>query len=219
MHRFTVTKIALIAGIALLVLGNDARMHKALRATGPAMSRWRPRRKTISISRRRMRCHWRLRPCSQTLMLRSRMGRRSRLRLARSSHFYGGRSARTTLNQIPRSTVVSAPAASLPQSTGRPAKPFQDQTERPTLSPYLNLFRDEKAAQGIPNYQALSSRNSRNERPPNASRSNRRDSRRGRLSPHPRAGSRASRSRLAPAPAHFMDTERNYGLAAVTRTR
>ena len=70
--------------------------------------------------------------------------------------FYGGRSARTTLNQIPRSTVMpSTPAASAPQSMGRPAKPFQDQTERPTLSPYLNLFRDEKAAQGIPNYQAF----------------------------------------------------------------
>jgi hypothetical protein len=68
--------------------------------------------------------------------------------------FYGGRSARTALNQIPRSTVMpSTPVASLPQSTRRPTKPFQDQTERPTLSPYLNLLRDDRASQGIPNYQ------------------------------------------------------------------
>jgi hypothetical protein len=70
--------------------------------------------------------------------------------------FYGGRSARATLNKIPRSTAISsAPVASMPQASRRFAKPFQDETDRPTLSPYLNLYRDEKATQGIPNYQAF----------------------------------------------------------------
>jgi hypothetical protein len=70
--------------------------------------------------------------------------------------FYGGRSARATLNQIPRATAISsAPVASMPLAARRSAKPFRNEDNSPTLSPYLNLFRDENATQGIPNYQAF----------------------------------------------------------------
>jgi hypothetical protein len=69
--------------------------------------------------------------------------------------FYGGRSALATLNEVPHSTVYQSSQAAMPQATRRPAKPFQNATSRPALSPYLNLFRDDKTSTGIPNYYAF----------------------------------------------------------------
>jgi hypothetical protein len=66
--------------------------------------------------------------------------------------FYGGRSARATLNGLPRNTAYQSTQAAAPQSTRRPAKPFQNAANRPAISPYLNLFRDDKGSHGIPNY-------------------------------------------------------------------
>src|SRR5262245_58099162 len=55
--------------------------------------------------------------------------------------FYGGRSAYNTLNEMPRRSPIQ-PASSGPlQHNG---KPFQGTTTGPTVSPYLNLFRDER---------------------------------------------------------------------------
>jgi hypothetical protein len=55
--------------------------------------------------------------------------------------FYGGYSARTTLSQMPRRAPLQ-PAPSRPLHS--PIKPFQNFQPVPTISPYLNLDRDEE---------------------------------------------------------------------------
>jgi hypothetical protein len=62
--------------------------------------------------------------------------------------FYGGYSARTTLSQMPRRTPIQ-PAPSRPLRG--PTKPFQNVNQEPTLSPYINLYREEEDAD-LPNY-------------------------------------------------------------------
>ncbi len=72
---------------------------------------------------------------------------------ARPSHsFYGGASARATLSQFPR-RVAAQPNA--PRPTRRQSKPFQNIESEPTLSPYLNLDRDDNDPQNVPNYFTL----------------------------------------------------------------
>jgi hypothetical protein len=46
------------------------------------------------------------------------------------------------------------PVQSLPRqhTTHRPGKPFQSRSDEPTVSPYLNLYRDEERGAAIPNY-------------------------------------------------------------------
>jgi hypothetical protein len=62
--------------------------------------------------------------------------------------FYGGYSARTTLSQMPRRMPIQpAPARPL----YRPAKPFANLSQDPTISPYLNLDHDESETD-LPNY-------------------------------------------------------------------
>jgi hypothetical protein len=67
--------------------------------------------------------------------------------------FYGGRSALAARSEAPRSTVSAQSTAPPPSRRG--GKPFQNATNRPALSPYLNLFREEKNTTGIPNYYAF----------------------------------------------------------------
>jgi hypothetical protein len=64
--------------------------------------------------------------------------------------FYGGRSAIRTLNEMPQRTPI------LPSTTGQISyngKPFQAASGGQTVSPYLNLFRDdERHTESVPNY-------------------------------------------------------------------
>jgi hypothetical protein len=66
--------------------------------------------------------------------------------------FYGGYSARATLSQLPRRARIQHSA---PQSMRRPAKPFDVIQRDPTVSPYLNLYRNETDNEGAPNYFSL----------------------------------------------------------------
>jgi hypothetical protein len=68
--------------------------------------------------------------------------------------FYGGQSALATLNSLPRNTTYQPAQVASSQPSQHPTKPFQNAANRPTMSPYLNLFRDDKGSQGIPNYYA-----------------------------------------------------------------
>lgn len=63
--------------------------------------------------------------------------------------FYGGASARATLSQFPRRTPIQPSA---PRVVRRQTKPFQNIERDPTISPYLNLDRDDDESQGVPNY-------------------------------------------------------------------
>jgi hypothetical protein len=66
--------------------------------------------------------------------------------------YFGGYSARTTLNQMPRRTPIQA---SPPRPMNRQLKPFQAVYREPTVSPYLNLHRDEANSESAPNYFSL----------------------------------------------------------------
>ncbi len=67
-------------------------------------------------------------------------------------NFYGGNSARATLSQMPR----RAPLQSVPPLPSRPvSKPFQTVYRDPTISPYLNLYRQDEATGSAPNYFAF----------------------------------------------------------------
>jgi hypothetical protein len=65
-------------------------------------------------------------------------------------NYYGGHSAYNTLSEMPRRSSIQ-PASSGPlQHNG---KPFQGASTGPTVSPYLNLFRDERGAtDDVPSY-------------------------------------------------------------------
>lgn len=65
-------------------------------------------------------------------------------------NFYGSRSALNTLNRIPRPPVATRSYPSRQQP-----KPFSAVTyERPTVSPYLNLYRED-VGNAAPNYYAF----------------------------------------------------------------
>lgn len=67
--------------------------------------------------------------------------------------FYGGRSAVNTLSQMPRRSAIQPATAGPLQHNG---KPFQTASTGPTVSPYLNLFRDEReAGDSIPSYYTI----------------------------------------------------------------
>ena len=64
--------------------------------------------------------------------------------------FYGGRSAINTLSEMPRRSAIQPASTGQLQHNG---KPFQTATSGPTISPYLNLFRDERgSAEAVPSY-------------------------------------------------------------------
>jgi hypothetical protein len=65
-------------------------------------------------------------------------------------NFYGGQSAYSTLSEMPRRTPIQ-PATYGPLSHN--GKPFQAASTGPTISPYLNLFRDENEnSESLPSY-------------------------------------------------------------------
>jgi hypothetical protein len=66
--------------------------------------------------------------------------------------FYGGYAARATLGQLPRRVPLHTSSA---PPIYREAKPFQIVHQDPTVSPYLNLYRDEGDNEGAPNYHAF----------------------------------------------------------------
>ena len=66
--------------------------------------------------------------------------------------YFAGSSSRASLSQIPRRRVIQ-PAP--PQSMRGQIKPFETIYHEPTISPYLNLDREEDAAEGAPNYHTF----------------------------------------------------------------
>ena len=56
--------------------------------------------------------------------------------------FYGGGTAYNTLSEMPRRTPIQPASSGQLQHNG---KPFQAASSGPTVSPYLNLFRDERS--------------------------------------------------------------------------
>ena len=65
-------------------------------------------------------------------------------------NFYGGRSAFNTLSEMPRRSPIQPASAGQLQHNG---KPFQGTRPWSDLSPYLNLFRDERGAtDAVPSY-------------------------------------------------------------------
>jgi hypothetical protein len=67
-------------------------------------------------------------------------------------NFYGGNPARATLSQYPRRTPIQAAPQ---QPIRRQIKPFQTIYREPTVSPYLNLYRDEDDTESAPNFFAF----------------------------------------------------------------
>ena len=66
--------------------------------------------------------------------------------------YYGGVQARWALSQMP---VRPTSVGQAPVQSGRVAsKPFNTVVNSPTISPYLNLYRDE-GVEGVPNYYAF----------------------------------------------------------------
>lgn len=76
-----------------------------------------------------------------------------------SSPYIGGYTGRTIAGGINNDTLggpVSRPAASFGVNTGAPAsKPFSGVSSRPTVSPYMNLFREDLEGFSDFNYQTL----------------------------------------------------------------
>jgi hypothetical protein len=66
--------------------------------------------------------------------------------------FYGGYAARATLSEQPRRTRIQATAS---RPMFRQTKPFQTVYREPTVSPYLNLHREERNNESAPNYFAF----------------------------------------------------------------
>jgi hypothetical protein len=64
---------------------------------------------------------------------------------------YGGPSARATLSRLPRRAPVQPGAA----PALRPTKPFEIVHQEPTVSPYMNLYRDDETTDSAPNYYAF----------------------------------------------------------------
>jgi hypothetical protein len=64
----------------------------------------------------------------------------------------GANPARTTLSQVPRRPAARPSAPSIARQQ---TKAFQAMQTAPTVSPYLNLYRQENDAEGAPNYFAF----------------------------------------------------------------
>jgi hypothetical protein len=67
-------------------------------------------------------------------------------------YYFGDNSTRTTLSQMPRRTPIQPGAAPAPRQR---AKPFQTIEHEPTVSPYLNLYRNDEDTESAPNYYAF----------------------------------------------------------------
>lgn len=67
-------------------------------------------------------------------------------------NFYGGDAARATLNQFPRRPPIQARPQ---QPVGQQIKPFRTVYHEPSISPYMNLYRDERDPGNELNYFTL----------------------------------------------------------------
>jgi hypothetical protein len=64
--------------------------------------------------------------------------------------FYGSQAAYNTLSEMPRRSPIQPASTGQLQHNG---KPFQGTSSGPTVSPYLNLFRDERESNdAVPSY-------------------------------------------------------------------
>jgi hypothetical protein len=72
--------------------------------------------------------------------------------MVRQTSFRGGNSAHRVMGQFPRRAALRP---SPKRTTRRQAKPFETAEHEPTISPYLNLDRDENDPQDIPNYLTM----------------------------------------------------------------
>jgi hypothetical protein len=66
--------------------------------------------------------------------------------------YFGGYSARATLSQMPRRAPIRP---STTQRTKPQSKPFNVISQDPTVSPYLNLHRNEEDNEAAPNYYSF----------------------------------------------------------------
>jgi hypothetical protein len=66
--------------------------------------------------------------------------------------YFGGSASRASLSQLPRRNAIR-PAPLQPMRG--PTKPFETIYREPTISPYLNLYREEDDAEGAPNYHTF----------------------------------------------------------------
>jgi hypothetical protein len=66
--------------------------------------------------------------------------------------YFGSDAARATLSQLPRRTPIQPSATSPPRQR---AKPFEGVQLDSTVSPYLNLHRNESEDESAPNYYAF----------------------------------------------------------------
>jgi hypothetical protein len=127
--------------------------------------------------------------------------------------FYGGQSALATLNSLPRNTTYEPAQFGSSQSSQNLSKPFQNAANRSTMSPYLNLFRDDKGSQGIPNYYAYVQpqleQQAAGERQQIQSERKERQNRSARSAPAPQSGGTPQAG--FGTSAHFMDTAQFYG--------
>ncbi len=120
-------------------------------------------------------------------------------------NFYGGYSARATLNQMPRRTPIQPASVGQMQHNG---KPFQTATSGETISPYLNLFRSEsEESESAPNYFAFV-RPQLEQRETQANQQ--RDQDRSRQTPRRRATT-GTTYQATGGPARYMDTAQFYG--------
>jgi hypothetical protein len=121
-------------------------------------------------------------------------------------NFYGGYSARATLNQMPRRTPIQPAAMGQMAHDG---KPFQGVTASTTISPYLNLFRDEeRETESVPNYYAFV-RPQLDQQEALAQQQRELDRRGRQLNHRPPGGSAQYQS--SGGPARYMDTAQFYG--------
>jgi hypothetical protein len=121
-------------------------------------------------------------------------------------NFYGGRSAINTLSEMPRRTPIQPTSyGPLPHN----GKPFQTASTGPTISPYLNLFRDESEnSESLPSYFSFvrpqMEQQAANQQQQSEIASLQREMQRG-------AQTRAAHTPGAGVPARYMDTAQFYG--------
>jgi hypothetical protein len=72
--------------------------------------------------------------------------------MVRPASFYGRNSARQTMSQFPRRAAIRTNPQ---QAIRRQPKPFETAEHEPTISPYLNLDRDDDDSQNIPHYLTM----------------------------------------------------------------
>jgi hypothetical protein len=121
-------------------------------------------------------------------------------------NFYGGQRAISTLNEMPRRTPIQPTSyGPLPHN----GKPFQTASTGPTISPYLNLFRDENEnGESVPTYFSFVRPQMEQQA---AAQQQQRDIAQLQRQVQGRAQARAISTPGAGVPARYMDTAQFYG--------